>query len=500
MNNDHLGVIALLRSNRLQPAWLLLAGLCLLTTLLASKFPEQDWISTAGDRLNVSQQDADIFRLVQQSRVAADTSISEHYFTDLQSQINGWLDLSDSAAGYEMRSLVYEAPHLYLIARWQDGQRVFPDQSSMQTFAESTLLTEALPAMKVLVGQLQEQNGRSSPVMSLPIFLSTGLADISCWQQGVAGVRNTLCVAIDAGHQAAKPIDEAMSWHWFARGIAAALLFGCFSWLSVALCKCRCDRATQTVLEQEQKSCWRRELMHDLRLSLANLLLYSSLACRRQADSQSDWQLVNKESQRMKRLVEELDAGLADDNARLADIGVETGANTDGSQWLSPQQQIKAMLVSCGPRLQQAGVDVHCDLQGDDRLFYPPESLNRILHNLLDNCARHAPGSRVSVSCQALQDQTLEIQLLCDFADGSLAGQRPDQTTEFLNNLPPWLQSWLACRVGSYYGTGLRSARRLAQQQGWGWACKLDASGFSASLTLPLDGRCDAPITGFLRV
>ncbi len=217
--------------------------------------------------------------------------------------------------------------------------------------------------------------------------------------------------------------------------------------------------------------------MHDLRLPLANLLHYSSLACRRNQDTQ--WQVMQQESQRLKQLVEEL-------NSRLFDPFFS--ADDQQLTPVSPQQQIERMVRCCQQRLQQSGVTLVTRLQGEQRLPYPPEQLNRILHNLLDNCARHAPGSQVILSCQQQRREQLTIRLECRFQQPAVKATR--------QGLPSW---WRLLRP-SLCGIGLRSCRRRAAQQRWGWHTRLDSQGFEATLQLPLSSEALSDRAGVLRV
>jgi len=359
-------------------------------------------------------------------------------FQRLQQQIAPLLLLSDSDANYELRSLTFERPEIELIARWQNGERTFPNRTSiMTTFNESTLLIEALPAMNALRAQLAQ--GRVQAQTRL--YLSSGQADLSCWQTALAASASTetLCIA--------SPVTEIQS----TTPLSPAVLLG---WLLISLTA----TGIHTLLQRWRKQARLSELLHDVRLPLANLLLYSRLMQRRPESSERYVSVLQSETGRVNHLVN-----------KLADHLNGRSDHTSRVQTVCLRQRLEQQIANCRPRLTAANCPLQIDLAGQHVSATEPAAFDRILHNLLDNCARHAPGQSVRVTSRDDGNHWI-VEILCS-ADQAVPEVQP--------------------------GTGLTSCERLAKQQNWRWSFQVQSNWLVWRLAIPI--RQNQP-PGVLRV
>lgn len=348
-------------------------------------------------------------------------------FQRLQQHITPLLLLSDSDASYELRSLTFERPDIELIARWQDGERTFPNRTSiMTTFNESTLLIEALPAMNALRAQLEQ--GRVQTQTRL--YLSSGQADLSCWQTAPAASPSTetLCIA--------SPVTESQN----KTPLSPAALLG---WLLISLA----GTAIHTLLQRWHKQARLLELLHDVRLPLANLLLYSRLMQRRPESSEHYLSVLQSETGRVNHLVNE-----------LADHLSGRSENASQAQTVCLRQQLEQQIANCRPRLTAANCSLKIDLRGQHVSSSNPAALDRILHNLLDNCARHAPGQSVRVTSHDDGNHWI-VEVRCSAAQPT-------------SEIQP--------------GTGLTSCEQLAEQQHWRWSFQPQSSWLIWRLAIPV--------------
>jgi len=352
-------------------------------------------------------------------------------FQRLQQHITPLLLLSDSDASYELRSLTFERPEIELIARWQNGERTFPNRTSiMTTFNESTLLIEALPAMNALRAQLEQ--GRVQTQTRL--YLSSGQADLSCWQTAPRPhtkallSTETLCIASPVtAHQNKTPLTPA------------ALL----GWLLISLTA----TGIHTLLQRWRKQARLSELLHDVRLPLANLLLYSRLMQRRPESSERYVSVLQSETGRVNHLVNE-----------LADHLMGHSEHASQAQTVCLRQRLEQQIDNCRPRLAAANCALKVNLCGQHVSAADPAAFDRILHNLLDNCARHAPGQSVRITSRDDGNHWI-VEVQCSAAQ-----------------LIPEIQP----------GTGLTSCERLAKQQNWCWSFQVQSSWLIWRLAIPV--------------
>lgn len=358
-------------------------------------------------------------------------------FQRLQQQVAPLLLLPDSDASYELRSLTFELPEVELIARWQDGERTFPNRSGMTTFNESTLLIEALPTMNALRAQLEQ--GRVQAQTRL--YLSSGQANLRCWQTAPTAALSTetLCIA--------SAVTESQSTTPFS----PAVLLG---WLLISLMA----SGIHTLLQRWRKQARLSELLHDMRLPLANLLLYSRLMQRRPESSERYLSVLQSETGRVNHLVNE-----------LADHLNSRSEHTSQVQTVCFRQRLEQQIANCRPRLAAANCSLEIDLEGQHVNATEPAAFDRILHNLLDNCARHAPGQSVHVRSRDDGNHWM-VEVHCSAA----------QTV-------PEVQP----------GTGLTSCERLAKQQHWRWSFQVHSNELIWRLAIPV--RQNQP-PGVLRV
>jgi signal transduction histidine kinase len=432
----------------------------------------------------------------------------------IQALVSPLLGLGETEAAYKLRALAYESIDIELVVRWQAGHRVYPDLSGMSTFPESTLLTEALPGMTELRRRLESGD---TGVVSLAVYLSTGQARLYCWQPPVTALAETLCVAAAVpaavssavvsatssmaampdrqlfasqlhGGIAGSQDDERLgrqqasqSWTllWgkddlLFLGLVISTLAGMVLWGWRWLTAARTRRVLAVELREQL-----RELIHDLRLPLANVLLYSGLMSRQPDAARRYCPVLEEEGQRLQSLVSEL-------AALLFPLQPRRWSNRQVSRLAHcPQDQIRRLARATAARLEQSQCQLTLDLGGTTLLSYSPEALNRILHNLLDNCARHAPGSRVTLVCReegsGTAAATLVIELCCRYPAGT-------------RRRSGW---W---RWHEWAGTGLGSCRRLVREQGWCWRSQLTAEGYRAVLQMPLSDAVPVFESGVLRV
>jgi signal transduction histidine kinase len=359
-------------------------------------------------------------------------------FQRLQQQIAPLLLLSDSDANYELRSLTFERPEIELIARWQNGERTFPNRTSiMTTFNESTLLIEALPAMNALRAQLAQGHAQAQT----RLYLSSGQADLSCWQTAPAAALSTetLCIA--------SAVMESQS----TAPHSPAVLLG---WLLISLTA----TGIHTLLQRWRKQARLSELLHDVRLPLANLLLYSRLMQRRPESSERYVSVLQSETGRVNHLVNE-----------LADHLNGRSEHTSRVQTVCFRQRLEQQIATCRPRLAAANCSLQISLAGQHISATEPAAFDRILHNLLDNCARHAPGQSVRVTSRDDGNHWI-VEVLCS-ADQAVPEVQP--------------------------GTGLSSCERLAKQQHWRWSFQVQSNWLVWQLAIPI--RQNQP-PGVLRV
>jgi len=351
-------------------------------------------------------------------------------FQRLQQHIAPLLVLSDSDANYELRSLTFERPEIELIARWQNGERTFPNRTSiMTTFNESTLLIEALPAMNALRAQLAQ--GRVQAQTRL--YLSSGQADLSCWQTAphphtkALLSTETLCIA--------SPVTEIQS----TTPLSPAVLLG---WLLISLTA----TGIHTLLQRWRKQARLSELLHDVRLPLANLLLYSRLMQRRPESSERYVSVLQSETGRVNHLVN-----------KLADHLNGRSDHTSRVQTVCLRQRLEQQIANCRPRLTAANCSLQINLEGQHVSAADSTAFDRILHNLLDNCARHAPGQSVRVTSRDDGNHWI-VEVLCS-ADQAVPEVQP--------------------------GTGLSSCERLAKQQHWRWSFQVQSNWLVWRLAIP---------------
>ena len=358
----------------------------------------------------------------------------------LQQQVAPLLLLPDSEAHYELRSLAYESPEIELIAHWQNDERTFPGRTGMMAFNESTLLTEALPAMNALRAQLAQ--GRVQAQTRL--YLSSGQADLSCWQMAPAAAHfqttephshttashstETLCIA--------SPVTESQS----HSTLTPSSLLG---WLLISLTA----TGIHTLLQRWRKQARLSELLHDVRLPLANLLLYSRLMQRRPESSERYVSVLQSETGRVNHLVNE-----------LADHLMGHSENTSEAQTVCLRQRLEQQIANCRPRLAAANCSLKIDLCGQHVSSSNPAALDRIIHNLLDNCARHAPGQSVRVTSRDDGNHWI-VEVRCS-ADQAVPEIQP--------------------------GTGLTSCEQLAGKQHWRWSFQMQSNWLIWRLVLPV--------------
>ena len=381
---------------------------------------------------------------------------SDHPFDAEQSgllqAINPTLALDAADSNYELRSLIFKHSHIQLIVRWQEDERTFPGRNGMATINETTLLIEALPTMNALRNQL----GNRQHVVESQLYLSSGFSRVICWR---TTRHETLCAATSLDdHRSTQPSGANVV-------VLLLLIAGCFlaRWIHAHL----------------QFRSRFNELLHDIRLPLANLLLYSSLVQRR-PDSFDRYQGVLKtETQRIQGLLNTLAVLVnpadnpvvsASSRERASPVANHLVADRATS---TPIAHIRQLAISYEQKLENANCQLELQLENCPTVFVNLTVLGRILHNLLDNCTRHAPGRSIRLTTRGSDKARMVVEL-----NSATQGQA----------------------IVFEPGTGLNSCARLAKQEGWQWSCQSSSDWLTWRLEIPLTDSKVTPAMGVLCV
>lgn len=301
----------------------------------------------------------------------------------------------DDDAAFFLRNLVYRDDSVEFAALWERGERVFPSPSGMMTWAESGLLTELLPVMNAV---------RANPVLQWQrLYLSTGPAWVNC---STIADEMVVCLAFS---------ERGLN----SDGVMLPINRGAFgSWLIIVLGMA----AALMILMLHTRLRWLRnrldEIVHDLRLPLANIGLYLTLL-RRNAPNvlpQTQMDLLEFEQRRAVQLAECL---LESTDLRSLPYTVFfLFRKKNLLTHADIQDRLRSRIAAWEPALANANVRVSVEYSSNSlhQVVHGGScQLMRILDNLLDNSCRHSPGGLLHIWLVSSSDG-LELRWLSERA------------------------------------------------------------------------------------
>lgn len=288
------------------------------------------------------------------------------------------VNATDDAAFY-LRNLVYQGDGVEFAGMWDGDARIFPSASGMTTWAESSLLAELLPVMNAI---------RMDALLNWQrLYLSTGPAWVNC-----SPIPNefVVCLAFSERWLAANNIDIPANEYVgfpFTTALVLVSLLAALAVLMVLLLRVRlrwlCERID--------------EVLHDLRMPLANIGLYLALLRRHSEQVSPHLDVLESEQQRASLMT---GSALELSNFRSFGYTVVFGFNKKPHLECSViQAHLKSKIATWKPALENAGIQVVTDISrmAPCSVCGSVSGLSRVLDNLMDNACRYSPRGRVHI-------------------------------------------------------------------------------------------------------
>lgn len=338
-----------------------------------------------------------------------------------------------------IRYLAVSEPKLRFAAVWHDGERLYPEQGALLTLAES----RGLQQLRGSFAHLRSVLAGSGAERSATVHVDGQAALARCWRpEHPAGSWDICAVFASASPVGSSDTSGLGGWIKVGLGLLMPLLL-----LSAVL----------FYLARRL-----REWVHDARQPLCNMRLHLDLLTRLPSRAAECREVLDAEVTRLDGALQRL--------ARWQSLR-SWWAGRKSAQTHDLQSLLNSMARGHQSALAAANCSLYLDVGRCPSREVEAQGLQRIVCNALDNCARHAPGSAVSLVCRAplAPGDWLLIEVLCIAA---AKGQQAVSTTGHHG-------------VSDNAGMGLRSCRSLAKARGWRLQVKNDLQSFVVSLSLP---------------
>ncbi len=347
----------------------------------------------------------------------------------------------------EIRFLTVTNPRLRFAAVWRDGLRVYPEQGALMSLMESKGLQQVGGRFEHLLELAQTER---EPRFAA-LYFAGQPAEARCWRAGPSGVALGICMLQDSDTLLGS-VGGAEQSMWSVAG--PGLLFSVTLLLGLLLFLRRC------LLE------W----VHDARQPLCNIRLHLDLLNRVPDRAGECRAVLYAETSRLDCTLQKLARWHSVRSCFAACRKPELGDLRDVLSALALQRRSALIAANCSLTVDLGNCPVR---------MIAVDALQRIVSNVLDNCARHSPGSAVSVVCQLPRAASdwLSVDVVCHGAVGAVqaVASRVERSAHPAREL----------RSSHCGAVGLRSCRRLARSQGWRISVQSDHQRFVVSLALP---------------
>lgn len=370
---------------------------------------------------------------------AQSTHSSPEGDSSLVAQLTSMVVSASPELAQRIRYLVVSEPKLRFAAVWRDGVRIYPEQGTLLTLAES----RGWQQLRGSFAHLRSLVPGSGPERSTTVHVYGEIAQASCWRSVSQAGSWGICAAFAS----ASPVgssDTSGLGGWIKVGLGLLMPLLLFSALLIYLARRL------------------REWIHDARQPLSNMRLHLDLLTRLPSRATECREVLDAELTRLDGALQRL--------ARWQSVR-SWWAGRQSAQTHDLQALLNSMARGHQSALAAANCSLYLDVGRCPSREVEAQGLQRIVCNALDNCARHAPGSAVSLVCKAplTPDDWLLLEITC------VASATARQA----------VSSAVHNRVSDNAGMGLRSCRSLAKARGWRLQVKNDLQSFVVSLSLP---------------